>query len=142
MDSYSPFMDFLEKCLFFQDKVQIRELFFEEFINLCVISLQKKRENIQKFLLNNGRIEKFFEIVLFHNKKAWIISLLKLLKELVSKSQEDFYFANSFKNALYILFSRYFRPFKENLIKSLFLDLFYDVIKQKNHEILVIFSRN
>lgn len=138
--SYNCFIDFVTKCEFFQDKLHIVEFYFEEFLNLCWVSLQKNPKILINFLLNNDKsLKKWLEIVILKKKKSWVIAFLKLLKEIILIDDENIYVIlneESIKKSIYILFSTFFSC-KANMIKSIFLEIFLLIDNNKKQHILV-----
>lgn len=136
---YNPFFDFLNKCFFFEEKLEILDLFFEELVNVCTIAIQINREMMVNFFINTNTLEKFIEMTLAKGKKSWIISMLKLFKELILIKEERVFHIitkESIKKKFYKIFLKHFSA-KNNIINSLFLEIFLVIIKQKNYNILV-----
>lgn len=132
----------MTKCQFFQDKLHIVEFYFEEFLNLCWVSLQKNQKILINFLLNNDKsksVKKWLDIVILKKKKSWVISFLKLLKEIILIDDENIFNIlneESIKKSIYVLFSTFFSC-KTNMIKSIFLEIFSLIINNKKQHILV-----
>ena len=125
--------------MFFESKTHIFELFFEELLNLIVICLQKNKKMIVFFLTNSTNFNILLEIAVIKDKKAWIIAILKVFKEMVLLNDEAIYIKlkeEMIKKCFYRIFIKYF-TFKSNLIKSLFIELFHIIVKNKIQDILV-----
>ena len=107
------------------------------------MSLQKNPKILVTFLLNSEKtLSQWFEIVILKNKKSWIIAFLKLFKELIKLEDENIFVLlndEAIKKFISSIFFKYFSS-KNNLIKSIFLEIFTLIINIKKQFILVISS--